>query len=587
MAAWLACEGFKDHGFLRQILDDKDWELLHHLDMHGAIHSFKILSTFCADAIVAMKIPGQPKPASPLQGALERHFPERLKKLCRMGFIGFVNSKGRNSSITLVLSQEGEYRLRPYWDEVRACIADLEKKSWEITKCKIGTASPWLYDHDLWRLWITLHFMPLRKTQYGILRKLDVKKIQALLQFDDIEMIETYALALSCVGFLAESPTAFTPAPIDWTSWLKRQRRLMMPIAHKKAGEQKMFTHLVSELPTDTWLELNKVASWLKVKAGHALAELCWQRLFTQRQSVNLHHLNKSGRYIYLPPLYHSVIKNELPSLPSPGWKGAETSAMTTGFITASGDIQLVLEFSHLKLKELVLFCTLTGVGHMIELRLNSKVLAQMGADKKQLTACRGILESIQSPLPQPVSYLFDKQLKQQPLAQVESASLLIRFHNPADAGSIHFPGFPVRQPFADMPAIVLLEDGADAHTFILACREAGMPFEIGTPPTCWIEGFCSVLEWVKAPEQHHRQWIEVCYQKQKNCKPKQTFARIERTFSDGAYNYYGLEIYAVRKIKHGYTLQKDPIFLESKHMLRLRELETTEIMTLGLDKIL
>jgi len=586
MAAWLACEGFKSHEPLRKTLDDKDWELLHHLDMYGDIHSFKTLSTFCGDAKHAMKIPGQPEPASELQGALERHIPERLQKLCLMGFIGFLNCKGRDKSIKIVMSAEGGYRLLPYWDTVRTDIADMEKESWAASKCKIGTASPWLHDHDLWRLWITLHFMPLRKTRNGDLRKLDVKKILSLLKFDTAEVIEIYSSALVYCGFLTESPTALTPASIDWTDWLKRQRRLIMPTDHNKPSQQKMLTRLISELPVDTWLEIDKVVSWLKTKAGHTLAGLSWHGLFMQRQAVNLHHLNKSDRYIYLPPLYHAVIRNELPSLPSPGWLGTEGSAITTGFITATGCIQLSPEFSHKKLKTLINFCTLTGIGHMIELRLNSKVLMQMGTDKKQLMACKRILESIQSPLPQPVCYLFDKQMKQRPMARIEATSLLVRLHDPVDIDTLFQLGFPLRQPFPDLPDIILLEDGLDAHSFILACQEAGIALEIGSPPKCWVEGFASVLEWIKEPVQRSGQWLEICYQKQRNVQATQVTARIERNFSGGSSNFSGLEIRIFNKTARGYSSLKDPLYLESKHIIHLRILNTSEIISSGLDQL-
>jgi len=173
----------------------------------------------------------------------------------------------------------------------------------------------------------------------------------------------------------------------------------MMSSSHNKSSEQKTLMRLISELPADTWLEIDKVVSWLKTKAGHDLAGLSWRSLFTQRQAANLHHLNKSGRYIYLPPLFYSVIKNKLPSLPSPGW-------------------------------------------------------------------------------------------------------------------------------------------------------------------------------------------LEICYQKQRNCKSKQSMARIERNFSDGSYNFYGLEICVVRRTKQGYSLQKDSILLESKHIIRLRMLDTIEITTTGLHKL-
>jgi len=222
----------------------------------------------------------------------------------------------------------------------------------------------------------------------------------------------------------------------------------------------------------------------------------------------------------------------------------------------------------------------------MIELRLNNKALAQMGTDKKQLTACKRILESIQSPLPQPVNYLFDKQMKQLPMARIEATSLLVRLHNPAEMGSLHQLGFPLRQPFPDLPDIVLLEDGVNAHAFILACKEAGLALEIGTSPKCWIEGFASVFEWIKEPVQRSGQWLEVCYQKQRNARPKQVTTRIERNFFDGAYDFYGLEIRIVKKTARGYSPSKDPMFLESKHIIRLRILNTTEVTSSGLDQL-
>jgi len=47
--------------------------------------------------------------------------------------------------------------------------------------------------------------------------------------------------------------------------------------------------------------------------------------------------------------------------------------------------------------------------GTMIELRLDNNRLSAMKTNKRKLTACRHMLESLQSPVPQALTYPFEK----------------------------------------------------------------------------------------------------------------------------------------------------------------------------------
>jgi len=75
-------------------------------------------------------------------------------------------------------------------------------------------------------------------------------------------------------------------------------------------------------------------------------------------------------------------------------------------------------------------------------------------------------------------------------------------------------------------------------------------------------------------------QWLEISYLKI-NGKPVQSFARIENK------RHGVIFIQGTRKTRQGLTLLKGTIRLEPKQVLHLRELDSTEVEELGLNKLL
>lgn len=422
MAAWLACNGLRarHQDSLGSILNTADWDLLCYLNTHWAITSVKLLQRFCGDALDAEQLharlasscqTAQSNTKSGLQSALEEHFPKRLKKLIYLGLIGVRVKNHNESSGQIILSTEGHERLSPYWDEALNRMADQVKKSWAVSKCTVGLESPWQHDHELWRIWVTLHFMPLRRTQQGRLRKVDVHKMMTVLHLKHDKLLMNSVACLLDSEFITESITGPLPAKIDWSMWGQQQCQRMLSCDWDMLGEHNAAAQLLSELPTEQWLNLDKVTTWLKAKSKQSNPSFPWSNFFSQRSDTRLYHFSRCWHHIYLLPAFHAVFNNDAYLFPSPGWKGSETSAITEGFITPAGDIQLPPEFSHAALKKLTGFCTLTSVEYMVELRLDNNRLLAMKMNKGQLEASKLMLESIQSPLPQALVYQFEKLL--------------------------------------------------------------------------------------------------------------------------------------------------------------------------------
>ncbi|MBN4077127.1 hypothetical protein JYT48_02530, partial [Mariprofundus ferrooxydans] len=122
--------------------------------------------------------------------ALEKHLPAQLIKLYRLGLIGIITFSGDNITAKITLCLEAEDALKAHWKKIRQRITAQLQEQWQATPCDAEYPSGWSMDQDMWRLWITLHFLPLGITQQGKLRKVDVKKIAALLHEQDLARIE-------------------------------------------------------------------------------------------------------------------------------------------------------------------------------------------------------------------------------------------------------------------------------------------------------------------------------------------------------------------------------------------------------------
>jgi hypothetical protein len=216
----------------------------------------------------------------------------------------------------------------------------------------------------------------------------------------------------------------------------------------------------------------------------------------------------------------------------------------------------------------------------MVTLQLDQKALQRIGTNKSALQKTRKVLESLQSPLPQAVAYLFDKQQSQKPVATAASTSMVLLLNDISAIHRLHKTGFEFSQPFADKPEIILLDASADAHAFLKSCSEDGILIETLIKPVEWISGTASIKAWMEMNLNREGDWLEISYQKTRSSKPKQIMARIED-------DYHGLiYIQATRKTKQGYSLLKSTVQLQPKHVLRLRELGNTEVKELGLDKL-
>jgi len=448
--------------------------------------------------------------------------------------------------------------------------------------CDIEIASPWSKDHDIWRLWVTLHFLPLNVMQSGKLRKNDLKKIASLLHEHDLDQLESFIFLMLKTELLTQQSGLIVPQSICWPNWQKTVRSgLLKSIRAWQSWhehDENQALKLLTTLPTNSWLKLDEVVEWLQEQASGKVVGADWMALFTQNHSLALHHLNMSRRSIYLLSEFQNVL-NQIPlSFPAPGWYGADSKASIKGFISTSGEIQLMPDCNHRLLHQLKSFCNITSIEQMITLQLDNHAIQRMATDKAALSAARDILESIQSSLPQSITYLFDKTNSQQAIAAVAATSMVIVLNDLSAIHTLQKMDIEFSQPFQGKPEIVLLDASADAHAFVRNCHQAGIQLDKLIPPVQWITGTASLNAWMQVNLDREDQWLEIVYQKSLNSAPKQLFARIDADF------YGSIRIQPARKTRGSYHLLKTTLELQPKHLLRLRELDDDEIIRLGLD---
>jgi len=587
LAAWLAVHGERARNSdVQAQLDDADWSLL--LDLqHNDIIDFNTLHHRYPDmqrVQIKQHYFYDSKQITSLRKSLEEHIPEPLCKLCRLGLIAIDTGHGDQHYAAITLCAEGKSALSQVWHTVRQRRAKQVEKQWLAEPCHAEQPSPWSMDQQIWRLWIALHYLPLGITQQNKLRKNDIRKIASTLNSTDPGMIEFLVASMQRSGLLKQHAGLLQPAAINWPEWSGRMRSSIYEIVHGwerwSGTEEKKALGLLAELPVDCWLKLDEVVDWLRMQSDGRLVGAHWMSLFTEHQTLALHHLNTSRQCIYLLPLFRTALNQKPPTFAAPGWYGADKKAKIHGFISAAGEIQLPPDCNHSILAKLAAFCTITSVEQMITLQLDTKALQRMGTDKAALNRNRRVLESVQSPLPQAVAYLFDKQQAQKAVASVAATSLLMVLNEPSAIHSLRKTGFNFSQPFKEKPELLLLDASADAHAFVRSCAESGIMLETLIKPVQWISGTASVKAWMEINVDREEQWLEVCYQKTRSSKPKQVIACIENDFYDR------IEIRAVRNTKQGFDYLKSTVTLEPKHILRLRELDQAEVTEMGLDKL-
>ncbi|MDX8406074.1 MAG: hypothetical protein R8K50_07980 [Mariprofundus sp.] len=587
LSAWLTVQGTQAClGKINESLNADDWGILLELQ-HQNLDDFEQAQTLYPELPV-IQIPRQyyynNKQESSLRKALEASIPEQLCKLCRLGLIGIVTRRGDASYACIKLSNEGRKALEPYWQLARdECIMQLQSQ-WQAEPCAIEQASLWSMDQQMWRLWVALHFLPAGITQQKRLRKNDIKKIAAALHTSDNDMLEYLIATMLYTGLLKADTGVIQTEAINWQEWSGSMLVTILDILqgwdHWDDAETEKAIQLLRALPVDIWLKLDEVVDWLRMQADGNLVSAHWMGLFIENQTITLNHVNIRNQSIYLLPLFHAVLDQEPVNFPAPGWHGADDNAKTHGFISAAGEIQLPPDCNHSILPRLAEFCTLTSVEQMITLQLDSKALQRMGSNKDALKQCRSLLESVQSPLPQPVAYLFEKQQSQKPVAAVAATALVVLLHDPAALPALHKTGFNFSQPFADKPEILLLDTSSDAHAFVTSCVESGIMLDILIKPVQWISGTASINAWMQTETDRQDNWLEISYQKMRSSAPKQIYARIEN-------DYYGkIEVQPVRQSKKGFTFLKTILTLEPKHIVRLRELDAAELKEIGLEQL-
>jgi len=587
MVAWLIVHGQRARlNKPGDQLDESDWSLLLLLQQTN-LDDFDALQARYPD-LPAIEVTQHyyynDKQVFSLRKALEQHIPAQLIKLYRLGLIGIMTCSGDNIMAEITLCYEAEKALQSHWHKQRQRIAAHLQKQWQAEPCDAEYLSAWAMDQDLWRLWITLHFLPLGITQQRKLRKNDVKKIAALLGKNDLVYIEFMIFSLLKAELIEQEGANIIPLGINWKAWRVIMRaNIFRNIRSWDAWEpedDKQALKLLLKLPTHCWLKLDEVIEWLRTQSSGRIIGADWMALFTQHHHDALHHLNISQRTVYLLPEFRAVLQDKPITFPAPGWHGAHNKAKVSGFISAAGEIQLPPDCNHKILEKLAICCSIRAIEQVITLQLDDKAIQRMGTDKAALKKTRALLESLQSPLPQAIAYMFDKQQSQQAIAQVASTAMVVLLNDASAIHRLHKTGFEFSQPFKDKPEIILLDASADAHSFMTACSEAGILLDTLIQPVQWISGTASINAWMQSNLDREGQWLEIAYQKTRSSKPKQIIARIEDDF------YGSIRIQASKKNKQGYSLLKSMVRLEAKHVLRLRELGDVETTELGLDHL-
>jgi len=587
LAGWLAVHAHNAcHNIDSKQLSEHDWSLLLTLQ-HQHLESFEAVREFYPEIHCVMitrhHYYGNKQEAS-LRKSLLEGIPDGLQQLCRLGLLSFITRRGDSSFTSIRLTSEARDVLASHWQQAREHLTNQLKEHWQAEPCIAEYPSAWSDDQLIWRHWVAMQFIHPGLTRQRHIRKNDLKKLMGCVPAGGEETSLLYIAAMGASGMLIDKDEQLHADALNWPAWSATMQTFMLTTVAgwellSEQDTDKAIT-LLGSLPVNSWLKLDEVVDWLRTQTDGRLIRADWMGLFTEHQGMALHDYNASQRAIRLLPLFHTVINQQPVTLPAPGWHGAAKQAQTRGFISASGEIQLPPDCSHTLFPTLATCCTLVSVEQMITLQLDQKALQRMATDKAALQQARSTLESIQSPLPQPVAYMFDKQQSQKPVASVAATSLALLLHDRAALPQLLKTDYSFSQPFADKPDFILLDPSEDGASFIQACADQGILMKTLIAPIAWIAGTPAVTAWLDYPVERSDSWLEICYQKTRNGKPKQLFALVEG-------DYYGeITIRPVRKMKQGFSFMKTTTTLKAKHILKLRELDATDLKNAGLDQI-
>jgi len=585
LAGWVLSEGLRTlEARSFAALSDDDWRLLlslHASGVESADDAMRCFPDFEAVTGIAHYYYNSRERVS-FRKSLEKKLPEPLIRFCRMGLAGIHCSQNNDFEATIKLSAEARKALRKDLQQKGKQFADEILRHWEAKACPASQPSPWSMDHDMWRLWIALHFLSVGVTRQGKLKKNDLKKLTSVLNGLDVNIAEFLLIAMIYANMIAQKGNTLTALAFSQQEWSGHVREAMLDQLLESGVQsdqavRKQACALLAKLPVECWLKLDDVVHWLKFQSTRGLERALWHRLFAQMQGLALHHYNTEQDAIYLLQAFHETMQGKPAQLVSPGWRGAQKKAALHGFVSAAGEIQLPPDCSHGVLHELAGFCTLVSVEQMITLQLDQKALLRLGSDKAALKKIRTLLQSLQSPLPQAVAYLFDKQLAQKPVATAAAAAMALVIRDASALASLRKTGFSFSQPFPDKPELILLDASADSLAFLQSCADHGIKLDTLIKPVQWISGTASIKAWMESAAPLEGRWLDISYQKTRAGAPKPVIARLEDAYGDEIF------VLPTRKRRQGFVLLTRELSLQPKHILRLCVLSDDEAGELGL----
>ncbi|MDQ6962639.1 MAG: hypothetical protein Q9M28_08960 [Mariprofundaceae bacterium] len=512
---------------------------------------------------------------------------EMLNHLFQMGLIG-ISLQTSPYSYTqttehLIISDEAQKKLKPYWQKQKKRIIHMLNAKLVVKAPKEYQHSVWENDHPLWRMWVTLHFLPTTLTQQDSWRVSDIKKISKVLgDFDQDAIYQLINTVIMLMGSVQQQKVT-----LDVVTTKSIQENMQMYLfrhsnIQENSKEAQQAINILKQLPEDQWLDISTLFTLLDVM-GRGKSPIEWTAFFKSYPRSPF-HFSEEDHAVCLLPHFKTWLQGKEAQLTSPGWRGLHQKAKTTGYISAAGDIQLPPETSAHLYPQLASFCHLVSVEHMVNLSLDPKAIKALSLKPKELANAKATLESIQSPLPQAVNYLFERERNQKVIAKVTPSSALIEVKDPSALNQLSKIGNLSACP--GKKNAWLLNPSDSAASFIEKCRKQGLKVEgdqakdDDSTSSAWIEGFYSVRAWINDfnPDPEGI-WLEIVYQKRKADALKTCYAYyVEFDY----WNQY-IKFQLVKSRRNGYTLAERTTKFEHQHLHKVRILSDSEVKALNI----
>ena len=566
-------------------LGESDWNLLLRLE-RGPMDDWEEMRRFFPDARAIHKDSGgwwREEQVVDVRASLEQHPPEALRRLMLAGCLLVRFPREYGASPFIYMPDEAARALRrPLRRQRNRALARL-RDGWRVDAPKDCLSVLPEGDHDLWRLWVAVHFLPPELTKSGAPRKNALKRLAVPLGADPDDL-ENRLQLLNAAGLIesvghpprleARAPASTVAASGDLRDFLWHSLLFHAP-RHRLDSTQPL--ELLAELPADEWLDARRVATWLALRSPRE-DPVDWPRWL--HLGAWFHDVSGDGNAVRFRPMLAALVRDE-DVLVAPGWRGLDANAPVQGFIGADGVIRVPPECRAEAWRALAGFCRLESVEHMITLRLDEAALRRMAARPGEVARARRALEALASPLPQPVAHLLDRCERTESPARAAAASMVFLMRDAAWLARMRKAGFTLHQPFDDHPEIVLLDADDDPEAFLAASAEAGAPLETLLPPKRWISSQAALKAWMENHARRSRAgeasiWVELVAQRARNASPRRLLAAAGLGW-DGQ-----LEITVARQTRKGWRLNK-PVRMRLNHIVRLRELSAEEARALGL----